>query len=96
MRIIAFIVDHNTIDKIIKHLKLSFIAERPPPPQLVQHKLLMSAEESGEHFRNWVEKVFLTEWRVEPILLLTVLLSLSLCLYFLAIDLAVLCVICLF
>jgi len=96
MHIIAFIEDHNAIDKIIKHLKLSLIAERPPPPQLVQQKLLMSAEESGEYFRNWVEKVFLTEWRVEPILLLTVLLSLLLCLYFLAIDLAVLCVICLF
>ena len=41
-------------------------------------------------------KGFLTEWRVESILLLTVLLSLLLCLYFLAIDLAILSMILLF
>lgn len=28
MKIIAFIEDHRAIDKIIRHLKLSFIAER--------------------------------------------------------------------
>ena len=31
MHVIAFIEDHKAIDKIIKHLKLSFIAERPSP-----------------------------------------------------------------
>jgi len=31
MRIIAFIEDHNAIDRIIRHLKLTFAAERPPP-----------------------------------------------------------------
>jgi len=41
-------------------------------------------------------EVLLTEWRVEPVLLLTVLLFLLLCLYFLAIDFADLCVICSF
>jgi len=50
MRIISFIEDHKVIDKIIKHLKLSFIAERPPPPQVAQQKLLMAAEERGEYF----------------------------------------------
>jgi len=43
MHVIAFIKDHKTIDKIIKHLKLSFIAERHPPPQVLQHELLMAA-----------------------------------------------------
>ena len=38
------------IDKIIAHLKLTFMAERPPPSQIVQKKLLMAAEERGEYF----------------------------------------------
>ena len=45
MRIIAFIEDHKVIDRIIVHLKLTFEAERPPPPLHVQHHLLMAAEE---------------------------------------------------
>ena len=47
MSIIAFIEDHKVIDKIIAHLKLTFMAERPPPPQIVQQELLMAAEERG-------------------------------------------------
>ena len=50
MHFIAFIEDHNAIDKIIKHLKLSFIAERSLQPQVVQQELLMSAEEWGKYF----------------------------------------------
>ncbi len=50
MRIIAFIEDHTVTDKIINHLKLTFMAERPPPPQIVQQELLMAAEEKGEYF----------------------------------------------
>lgn len=50
MSIIAFIEDHKAIDKIIDHLKLTFVAERPPPPHIVQQELLMATEESGEYF----------------------------------------------
>lgn len=50
MHIISFIDDHKVIDKIISHLKLSFMAEQPPPPQRVQQELLMAAEEMGEYF----------------------------------------------
>ena len=50
MRIIAFIEDEKVIDKIIKHLKLSFIAERPPPPLVLQQELLMAAEKREEYF----------------------------------------------
>ena len=50
MSIISFIEDHKVIDKIIAHLKLTFMAKRPPPPQVVQQELLMAAEESGEYF----------------------------------------------
>ena len=47
MRIISFIQDHKIIDRIIRHLELTFEAERPPPPHLVQQELLMAAEEMG-------------------------------------------------
>ena len=50
MSIISFIEDHKVIDKIIDHLKLTFMAERPPPPQIVQQELLMAAEEREEYF----------------------------------------------
>ena len=50
MSIIAFIEDHKVIDKIIAHLKLTFMAERPPPSQVVQQQLLMAAEERVEYF----------------------------------------------
>ena len=42
MRIISFIEDYKVIDKIIDHLKLTFKAERPPPPGS-QTQLLMAA-----------------------------------------------------
>jgi len=50
MKVISFIKDHKVIDKIIDHLKLSFMAERPPPPHVLQQELLMAAEERGEYF----------------------------------------------
>ena len=46
MRIVSFIKDHKVIDKIIDHLKLTFKAERPPPPQA---QLSMAAEERTEY-----------------------------------------------
>ena len=44
MRVIALIEEPKVIDRIIRHLKLTFEAERPPPPHNVQHELLMAAE----------------------------------------------------
>jgi hypothetical protein len=46
MRIVSFIEDHKVIDKIIKHLNLTFKAARPPPPQA---QLSMAAEELSEY-----------------------------------------------
>jgi len=42
----------NKVSKIspFSNSSLSFQAERPPPPQVVQHELLMAAEEIGEYF----------------------------------------------
>ena len=50
MKIISFIEDHKVIDRIIRHLELSFEAERPPPPRVVQQDLLMAAEGNTEFF----------------------------------------------
>ncbi|MGD2294432.1 MAG: hypothetical protein PVF22_01175, partial [Candidatus Aminicenantes bacterium] len=49
MCIIAFITDYAVADRIINHLKLTFVAERPSP-QSVQQELLMAAKESGKYF----------------------------------------------
>ncbi len=50
MKVISFIEDPKAIDKIICHLKLSFLAERPPPSPVIQQELLMAAEGCGEYF----------------------------------------------
>jgi hypothetical protein len=34
---------------IIRHLKLAFAAEKPPPAQVFEQVALMAAEESGEY-----------------------------------------------
>jgi hypothetical protein len=49
MSIISFIEETKTIDRIIRYLKLTFEAERPPPPRVVQQNLLIAAEEMGEY-----------------------------------------------
>jgi len=38
--------EKKELEKIIAHRKLTFHAERPPPPQLVQKELLMAASPS--------------------------------------------------
>ncbi len=48
MRIISFIEEHKAIDKIINILKLTFKAERPPPPQ-AHPKLAKAAEDRVEY-----------------------------------------------
>jgi hypothetical protein len=50
MRIIAFLTDYAVVDRIIGHLKLSFVAERPPPPHLAYQELLTAAETTAEYF----------------------------------------------
>jgi len=49
MKVIAFLTDHAVVDKIIDHLKLSFIAERPPPPHFAYQEVLMAAEALAEY-----------------------------------------------
>jgi hypothetical protein len=47
---VTSIEDPKAIDRIIRHLKLTFQAKRPPPPHHVQQDLLTAAEEMGEYY----------------------------------------------
>jgi len=31
MKVIAFLTDYSVVDRIINHLKLTFVADKPPP-----------------------------------------------------------------
>ena len=50
MKIIAFITDYSVLDRIINHLKLPFIADKPPPPRIALQEVLMAAEAGSEYF----------------------------------------------
>jgi len=50
MRIIAFLSDYTVVDRIINHLKLTFVAQWPPQPHLVYQEFLMAVETSAEYF----------------------------------------------
>ena len=49
MRVIAFITDYSAVDRIITLLKLTFHAERPSPPRVLQQELLTEADEKGKY-----------------------------------------------
>jgi hypothetical protein len=36
MKIIAFITEYTVVDGIIDHLKLTFVAAKPPPPHVFE------------------------------------------------------------
>jgi hypothetical protein len=38
MKVIAFLTDFSVVDRIIGHLKLTFVAERPPPHSWSQER----------------------------------------------------------
>jgi hypothetical protein len=40
----------NARRRIIGHLKLTFVAAKPPPPQATSQELLMAADVSAEYF----------------------------------------------
>jgi hypothetical protein len=44
MKVIAFLTDYAVVDRIINHLKLSFVADKPPPPHIAYQEVLMAAE----------------------------------------------------
>jgi len=50
MRIIAFLTDYAVVDRIIKHLKLTFVVERPRPPKMVSQEFFLDSEASADYF----------------------------------------------
>jgi hypothetical protein len=48
-KVISFLTDYPVVDRIIGHLKLTFVAERPPPPHIAYQELLMAAEAPAEY-----------------------------------------------
>jgi hypothetical protein len=50
MKVVAFVTDYQAVDRIIAHLKLKFIAEKPPPSRVFTEVALMAAEERLEYF----------------------------------------------
>jgi hypothetical protein len=49
-KIIAFITEYAVVDRIIDHLKLTFVAAKPPPSHVFEQIALSPAEEIGEYF----------------------------------------------
>ena len=41
----AFLTEHAVVDRIIRHLQLTFVAENPPPAYTLEQGALMAAEE---------------------------------------------------
>jgi hypothetical protein len=50
MHIIAFLTGYAVVDRIIDHLKLTFVAESPPPSHVAYQEVPMAAESSAEYF----------------------------------------------
>lgn len=50
MCVIAFLTDYAVVDRIIAHLKLTFFAEKPPPPHIAHPEVLMATETATEYF----------------------------------------------
>jgi hypothetical protein len=50
MKVVAFITEYAAVDRIIDHLKLTFVAEKPPPSRVIEQVALMAAEERVENF----------------------------------------------
>jgi hypothetical protein len=50
LKVVAFITDYAAVDRIIDHLKLRFVAEKPPPSRVFTEVALMAAEERAESF----------------------------------------------
>jgi hypothetical protein len=50
MTVDAFITEYAAVDRIIDHLKLTFVAEKSPPPHFIEQVAPMAFEERVEYF----------------------------------------------
>ena len=49
MKVVAFLTEYAVVDRIIRHLTLTFAAEKPPPVHVFEPVALMAAEESADY-----------------------------------------------
>jgi len=49
MKVVAFLPDFAVVDRIINHLKLTFVADKPSPSHVLSEVALMAAEESADY-----------------------------------------------
>jgi transposase len=50
MKVVVFLTEYAFVDRIISHLKLAFVAERPPPPQFAFQEYLLATDPTVEYF----------------------------------------------
>jgi len=50
MKVIAFITDFGAVDRIVDHLGLTFVADKPPPSHVFEQAALRAAEEREGYF----------------------------------------------
>ena len=50
MKDVAFITEHAFVNRIIAHLKLTFVADKPPPSPVFAGVSLMAADENADYF----------------------------------------------
>ena len=49
MKVVAFLTDYAVVDRIMEHLKLIFVAEKPPPSHVFTEVALMTAASACTH-----------------------------------------------
>jgi hypothetical protein len=49
MKVVGFITEYAAVDRIIDHLKLRFVAEKPLPSRIFEQVALMAAEGLAEY-----------------------------------------------
>jgi len=50
MKVVAFLTEHAVVDRIIEHLKLAFVAAKPPPPESAFQELLWEADPPAGYY----------------------------------------------
>jgi hypothetical protein len=43
MKVVAFLTEYAVVDRIIRHLELTFVAEKPPQAHIFEQAALMAA-----------------------------------------------------
>jgi len=49
MKVVAFLTEYAVVDRIIRHLELTFAAEKPPPSHVFEPVAPRAAEGSGDY-----------------------------------------------